>query len=559
MRNLPLKIALIQSNPVTGDLAGNMEAIEAAVAKAATLRANLCVAPELALCGRNAGDLLLQPGFVRNSLKVLDAAAQRLAQREGLPPLLLGTPVSAPGSGGKALRNGVVLLHEGKVTVVSCKALLSSGGSQEQDDRRYFEAGIGPAVVHINGYRLAVAVGADISDSLALERVWNESGGSYAPDLSNAGCVDALINLTALPFEQGLPARHQQLLGQVAARNRVPVAAANMVGGNDSLVCYGGSLAFDGSGDLVARAPAFTEDILVVDFAGTDKNFIFPEFDPEEELWLAIVLGTRDFARKCGFSSAVLGLSGGVDSSLVAAIAVEAFGPANVTGLLMPAPYSSPGSIKDSLTLAKKLGIQAHILPVTPMLDAFDAVFRQEFTGGLEGIAEENTQARIRSIQLMAFANRFGALVLATGNKSEAAVGYATLYGDLAGGLAPIGDLYKHQVYSLCRWYNAIVLDAIPEAVLGKAPSAELRPGQRDSDSLPPYEKLDPLLFEIIENRCDREQLLAKGYESGIVSKVLRLVKRAEFKRYQAPPSLHLSSRSFANGWSFPIAVTAKE
>lgn len=547
-----MKIALIQSNPITGALSENMEALLGFCARAAGEGAELCVAPELALCGHNAGDLLLRGGFVDDCLRVLQEAARKAGAESGLPPLLLGAPFANPVPQGKSLQSCAVLLHQGNVRVVGRKVLLPSGGNQH--DSRYFEPGVACGVLNHKGWRLAVTVGEDVWNDRTFWQGRRTFTTDPVADFIAAGGADGLINLTALPFALGVPGLHRRMLGHLAARYRVPVAAANMVGGNDTLVYYGGSLGFDGNGALLARAPAFEEAVLMVDLVGRSKGPIAPEPEQEEELWKALVLGTRDFARKCGFSTAVLGLSGGVDSALVAALAAEAFGPEKVTALLMPSPYSSPGSIEDSEELARRLGIATHVLPITPMLRAFDTAFGREFPGGLLGTAEENTQARIRSGLLMAFSNRFGALLLATGNKSEAAVGYGTLYGDLSGGIGPIGDLYKHQVYALCRWYNERHGDAIPRAILEKAPSAELRPGQKDADSLPPYDVLDPLLHDIVENQQSLHGLIERGHDPELAREILRLVWRAEFKRHQTPPVLSVSARSFGNGRLMPIA-----
>ena len=548
-----MKIALIQSNPVTGDLRANARSLVEATARAAEQGAELCVTPELALCGHNAGDLLLQSGFVEDCRNVLNATAENLGREGSLPPLLLGAPVANPVPQGKKLQNCAVLLHAGKMSVVGRKVLLPSFGVHE--DARYFEAGIACGVLHHKGWRLMVTLGEDVWNDRSFWQSRYLFDTDPVAEFIASGGADGLINLTALPFEQGLPALHQNVLKWLATHYRVPVLAANSAGGNDSLIYYGGSMAFDGGGKLLARAPAFEEALLLVDIASKKEGRIAPELSADEELWQAVVLGTRDFARKCGFTNIVLGLSGGVDSALVAAIAVEALGPDKVTGLLMPSPYSSPGSIDDSLALAESLGIRTHTLPVTPMLHSFEQVFAASFAGGLAGIAEENIQARIRGSLLMAYANRFGALVLNTGNKSEAAMGYCTLYGDTVGGLGPIGDLYKCQVYALCRWLNARRPGTIPEAILTKAPSAELRPGQKDSDSLPPYEELDPLLQDIIENGHNDMELVDLGHSPEAVAKARSLIRRAEFKRHQVPPILHLSKRGFGGGWRFPIAV----
>lgn len=549
-----MKIALIQSNPLTSALTENMDALMSAAARAAELGADLCVAPELALCGHCAGDLLLTSGYADDCRAVLNNAAARMGKDSALPPLLLGAPVANPSPVGKSLQSCAVLLDKGEVRVVGRKVLLPSFGVH--DEARYFEPGVTCGVLHLNGWRLGVTIGED---------AWNDRGfwqnrrtftQDPVADFMAAGGADGLLNLTVLPFEQGLPALHQRVISHMAARYHMPVAVVNMTGGSDSLVHYGGSMAFDRSGALTARAPAFEEALLLVDFSGRAPAPIAPMPEGEEALWRAIVLGLRDFVRKSGFETVVLGLSGGVDSSLVAALAAEAFGPDKVTGLLMPSPYSSKGSIDDSLALAAGLGIRTHTLPITPALDTFRDIFRQGLGEELQGLTEENIQARIRSNLLMAWANGHGALLLATGNKSEAAVGYSTLYGDLSGALAPIGDLYKGEVYALCRWHNSRHPEAaIPETVLAKAPSAELRPGQKDEDSLPPYEMLDALLEGIFERARSYDQLVEEGYAPELVRSVLHMVQKAEFKRRQAPPSLHLSSRSFGAGLRIPVTA----
>lgn len=548
-----MKIALLQSNPVTGALRGNADALAAATAAAAARGAELCVAPELVLCGHNASDLLLRSGFIDDCRHVLTTTAEALGRDGAMPPLLLGAPVANPVPQGRRLQNCAVLLHNGKVSVVGRKVLLPSYGIHE--DSRYFEPGVACGVLHHKGWRLAITLGEDVWNDRAFWQSRRLFDNDPLAEFIASGGADGLINLTALPFEQGLPALHHNVLKWLANHYRMPVAAVNMVGGNDSLVYYGGSLAFDGNGRLAARAPSFTEAVALADMSGKSEGNIAPELPPDEELWQAIVLGTRDFGRKCGFDKVVFGLSGGVDSALVAAIAVEAFGPDKVTGLLMPSPFSSQGSIDDSLALAKALGMSTHLLPITPLMQSYEQSFGAAFAGGLEGVAGENIQARIRGNLLMAYANRFDALLLATGNKSEAAVGYSTLYGDMTGGLGPIGDLYKEQVYSLCRWYNENHEQHIPESILQKAPSAELRAGQKDSDSLPPYELLDPLLRDILENGCSVAELEDIGHPPARVEQVLRLLQRAEFKRHQAPPTLHLSKRGFGRSWRFPIAA----
>lgn len=548
-----MKIALIQSNTLTGAPSRNMRLLMEAASRAAGLGADLCVAPELALCGHNAGDLLLQAGFAEKCRNVLEQAATAWGGDTSLPPLLLGAPVANPVPQGNRLQNCAVLLHEGKVRVVGRKVLLPSEGVH--DDPRYFEPGVACGVLQLKGWRFAVTIGED---------VWNERDSHQgqkrfdrdpvAEFMAGVG-ADAVLHLTALPYEQGLPVRHQRVLAQLATRYRTPVAAVNLVGGNDSLVYYGGSFGLDDNGVLRARAPFFEESLLLLDMDGGGQGATAPDLPAEEELWRAVVLGTRDYARKCGFDSAVFGMSGGADSSLVACIAAEAFGPEKVTGLLMPSPYSSRGSVEDARLLAQNLNMTARLLPITPVLDAFGKAFAGPFSSGLAGLAEENIQARIRCSLLMAHANSFGSLLLGTGNKSEAAVGYATLYGDMTGGIEPIGDLYKQQVYALCRWYNERHGSVIPEEVLTKAPSAELRPDQKDADTLPPYDVLDPLLQGIVEDGEDIARLMEKGHDARLASEITHLVRRAEFKRRQAPPALRVSRRGFGGDWRFPVAA----
>lgn len=548
-----MKVALIQSNPVTAALAGNMRALTDAVLVAKKSGADLCIAPELALCGHNIGDMVLRSGFAEDCRKVLEAGAARLGADPSLPPLLLGAPVANPVPQGKRLQNCAVLLHKGEASVLSRKVLLPSGGIH--DDARYFEPGVACGVFHHNGWRMAVTVGEDAWNDRVFWQGRRKFGLDPVEEFMKAGGADALLNLTALPFEQGMTGMHRRMLAHLAVRYRVPVLSVNMAGGNDSLVYSGGSLVFNDAGDLVARAPAFRESVLVAGISGKGGGQIAPELSSLEEIWEAVVVGTRDYARKCGFSGAVLGLSGGVDSALTAAIAAEALGPGNVVGVLMPSPFSSQGSIDDSLELAKNLGIATHSMPITPMLECYERSFSEVFPGAFSGIAKENTQARIRGSLLMAYSNRFNALLLTTGNKSESAVGYSTLYGDMAGGMGPIGDLYKRQVYELCGWYNENRPGRIPETILTKAPSAELAPGQKDEDSLPPYDVLDAILYQIIEKRQSAAQIVEQGFDEKMVKEVLRMWRRAEFKRNQAAPVLHLSSCGFGSGWRMPIAI----
>jgi NAD+ synthase/NAD+ synthase (glutamine-hydrolysing) len=342
----------------------------------------------------------------------------------------------------------------------------------------------------------------------------------------------------------------------MAAKYQTPVLYVNQAGGNDDLVFDGLSLAFNAAGTPIARGRAFATDVVIVDLDNSTPLAPAPERPAEAEIWDALVLGTRDYVRKCGFSSVVLGLSGGVDSALTAAIAAEAVGPDHVLGVLMPSPYSSRGSIDDSTELARHLGIATLTLPIEPAMKAMDLTLEEAFRGTARGVAEENIQARLRGNLLMALSNKRGALLLTTGNKSELAVGYCTLYGDMSGGLAVIADVPKTMVYRVARWLNAARKQAIiPENILTKAPSAELRPNQTDQDSLPPYDVLDDILHRHIEQHDPAEAIVAAGFDAATVRRVLGLVSRAEFKRKQAAPGLKVTDRAFGTGWRMPIAA----
>ena len=544
-----MKIGLLQHNPVSGHCQGNSENLIGMVEKAATLGADLCIAPELALCGPNAGDLFFRQDFVASCRLQMEAMA-KILHKKGLPPLLLGGPVPNPVPGGKPLQNCAVLLSQGNLSVVGRKVVLPS--DHAMNDVCYFEPGISPGVMQIKGWRIAITIGEDIWSNAPMENGESPPGPNPVAEVMEASGGDILVNLAALPYTMGVQTRCQRLVQWLARRHRVPVLTVNCAGGCDSLIFHGGSMACDSEGNLLAEAPLFEESVLVVDLAA--KTRAVPALMPKEEkLWKALVLGSRDFVRKSGFTRAALGLSGGVDSALVAAIAVEALGPHNVMTVNMPSLYSSPGSVTDSAALAANLGLDMKTVPIAPALAGYREMFDTAF-GKLSGLTEENIQARIRGAILMAFANEYSAVVLNTGNKSEAACGYCTLYGDQVGALGVIGDLYKHQVYSLCRWYNETHGSPIPEAILTKDPSAELAPGQKDSDSLPPYAELDAILALILEERKGVDALVADGHDRQTVARVLGMVQRARFKRQQAPTGLRISGSSLNVVWNTPIA-----
>jgi NAD+ synthase/NAD+ synthase (glutamine-hydrolysing) len=365
-----------------------------------------------------------------------------------------------------------------------------------------------------------------------------------------------IVNLSASPFAAGKHGRREDMLGSMARKYQVPLVYVNQVGGNDDLVFDGRSCAFDANGGCLARGRSFDTDVLLCDL---DSSAVVPppaDLDAESEIWRALVLGTRDYARKCGFGRVVLGLSGGIDSALTAAIAVDALGAGNVIGVLMPSPFSSHGSIDDALALAQNLGIETLTLPIADAMNAMEATLADAFAGTERGVAEENIQARIRGNLLMALSNKRGALLLTTGNKSELAVGYCTLYGDMSGGLAVIADVPKTMVYRVANWLNASRSNpVIPVASITKPPSAELRPDQTDQDSLPPYDVLDAILVRHVEQHQSAEEIVAGGFDEPTVARVLKLVRGAEFKRKQAAPGLKVTDRAFGTGWRMPIAA----
>jgi NAD+ synthase/NAD+ synthase (glutamine-hydrolysing) len=359
--------------------------------------------------------------------------------------------------------------------------------------------------------------------------------------------------MSASPFAAGKQALRERMLASLARKQGLVVAYANQVGGNDDLVFDGRSFVIAADGTLVARAASFREDVLVVDLAALPKGSVAPIEGEEQEAFDALVLGTRDYARKCGFNRVLLGLSGGIDSALTAVIAVQALGADRVLGVLMPSPYSSPGSVDDAMELARRLGIETLTLPIAPIMAAFEETLAKPFENRLRDVTEENIQARIRGNLLMALSNKSGALLLTTGNKSELAVGFCTLYGDMSGGLAVIADVPKTMVYRIAEWVNA-TRELIPRPILSKAPSAELRPNQTDQDTLPPYDVLDAILERHIEGHESLAQIVAAGFDEATVARVLRLVRLAEFKRKQAAPGIKVTDRAFGSGWRMPIA-----
>jgi NAD+ synthase (glutamine-hydrolysing) len=543
-----VKIALLQINPTVGDLAGNARLIADAVKQAAALGADLAVTPELALVGYLPRDLLLSPAFIADSWRRLERLA---AEINGGPPTIVGLPEPNPSEEGRPLFNGAAVLDQGHVHQRFRKALLPTYDVFDED--RYFEPFHGAQVLDVCGRRLGVSICEDIWNDRDF---WKRRRYHHDPveELVRAG-AEAIVNLSASPFSVGKQAKREQMLSSMARKYGVPLVYVNQYGGNDDLVFDGRSCGFNRSGEPIARGRSFDGDVVLCDL-DAPPIAAAADLQPESEVWRALVLGTRDYARKCGFSRVVLGLSGGIDSAITAAIAAEALGAANVLGVLMPSPFSSQGSIDDSIALARNIGIETLTLPIETAMTAMEGTLAEAFKGTERGVAEENIQARIRGNLLMALSNKRGALLLTTGNKSELAVGYCTLYGDMSGGLGVIADVPKTMVYRVTAWLNQRSdRPIIPAAILTKAPSAELRPDQTDQDSLPPYDVLDDILARHVERHQPAEAIVADGFDAATVQHVLRLVRSAEFKRKQAAPGLKVTDRAFGTGWRMPIAA----
>jgi NAD+ synthetase len=554
-----VKIALAQINPTVGDFTGNLERIVAASQRAAELGARLTVFSELVICGYPPADFLEKPSFLarcRTAVDDLAVATSRLSTA-----VLAGVALPAQGESGKPAVNAAVLLDGGRLLLEQHKRLLPF--YDVFDEQRYFAPSRQQRVVELEGVRLAITI---------CEDAWNDKN-FWTRRLYKVDPMEELmqqqpavhINLSSSPFWHGKRAIRRQMLAAIARRDGVPLLMCNQVGGNDSLIFDGSSLAFNARGELIAQAASFKEDLVAIDLnTSVEIPFDAPELDSpgsaaEEDdtaaAYHALVLGTRDYVRKCGFRKVLVGLSGGIDSALVAAIAKDALGAENVLGVGMPSPYSSTGSIDDSRRLAANLGIKYEVIGISGLFDAYTRALEPQFAGMKIDTTEENIQSRIRGGLLMALSNKFSALVLTTGNKSEMAVGYCTLYGDMVGALAVIGDLVKTRVYAVCRWLNRD-REVIPLAILEKPPSAELRPDQKDTDSLPPYEVLDPILEAYVERYETPERIAeAHGFPLELVQQVVRLVERSEYKRQQAAPVLKVTSKSFGMGRRFPIAV----
>jgi NAD+ synthetase len=541
-----VKIALAQLSPVVGDYAGNVELIVQAARAAVEAGADVLVAPELALCGYPPRDLLERPSFIDDGLHALDALAKQVSGIE----LVVGF-VDRVG-GGRPLRNAAAVLRDGAVADIRHKRLLPSYDVFDED--RWFGEADGVRPVRIAGRSVGLTI---------CEDIWADSWGRHprydddpVATLAEAG-VELILNLSASPWHVGKLTEREALVSGVAKKHGLPVLYCNQVGGNDELLFDGASLYVDATGELRARGRSFQPDLILCDIEHPERQPPpTPAPTPDDEaIRQALVMGVRDYAQRCGFKQALLGLSGGIDSALVCTLAAEALGPENVLAVTMPSGYSSAGSVDDSRTLADNLGVQLIERPIEAPFDAFLQVLEPDLSGRPAGVPEENLQARIRGTLLMALSNRTGRLLLTTGNKSELAVGYCTLYGDMNGGLAVISDLPKTTVYSVCRQINtAAGRSLIPDAILEKPPSAELRPDQTDQDSLPPYDLLDDILHRYVVERQSPETIVEAGLSEEAVHRAVELVRRNEYKRRQAAPGLRVTTKAFGMGRQMPIA-----
>jgi NAD+ synthase (glutamine-hydrolysing) len=540
-----LKIGLLQLNSTVGDFAANRRKLLAGYEKACARGAGFVLAPELFLCGYPPRDLLLRADFVDTHLAVLAETAQSV----GEVPLCVGYVDQNPDRPGRALRNSAAVLQNGKILWRTHKCLLPTYDVFDED--RYFEPAKNVMPFEFNGHKLGITICEDIWND---QDFWPERLYRRDPikELIAQG-TEAIINISASPWHDGKERVRLEMLRRVARDEGVPLAYVNLIGANDELIFDGHSVVLNQRGEPLALGKGFVEDLLVVDWAADSPAQKVEWPAREQQLFAALSLGIRDYIGKCGFKSAIVGLSGGIDSALVAVLAADALGPDKVMGISMPSRYSSPGSLSDAERLAKNLGIRYEILPIETVFQSVEKQLAKVFAGTKPDEAEENVQSRLRGVTLMALSNKFGALVLTTGNKSEMAVGYCTLYGDMCGALAPLADVFKMDVYHISRWVNR-EREIIPAASITKPPSAELRPDQKDQDSLPPYEILDRILNAYIVQNLGKAEIIKRGSEAAVVNEVINKITFSEYKRRQAAPGLRVSPRAFGIGRRIPIA-----
>jgi NAD+ synthase (glutamine-hydrolysing) len=541
-----VKIALGQINPTIGDFTGNSKKIIESSRQALAQGAEMILFPELAVCGYPPRDLLEKPAFVERNSQVVNEIAQAVPQIT----VVCGFVSPAKVETGKSVMNSAAVLRQGAVQFVQSKMLLPT--YDVFDEMRYFDPAESQKLLPLAGKEFALTI---CEDAWNDKHFWHRRLYRVDPvdELLHAG-GNMVLNISASPFHLGKRELRRQMLATIARDNKVPVLFVNQVGGNDSLIFDGSSMVIAPDGRIVAQAKSFEEDLVLFDSETMQGDMHEQIAVGIPSAFAALALGTRDYVRKCGFSKVVIGLSGGIDSALTAAIAADALGKENVTGIAMPSQYSSEHSIKDARELACKLGIRFEVIAIGDIFAGYRKALGQLFAGMPEDVAEENIQSRIRGNILMAFSNKFGALVLTTGNKSEVGVGYCTLYGDMVGGLGVISDVPKTMVYDLSRYVNSLK-QVIPQSTIDKPPSAELRPGQKDSDTLPPYEVLDNILEDYVEDYRTAEQIAAdRGYEVRLVRDIIRMIERSEYKRQQAAPGLKITPKAFGLGRRFPIA-----
>lgn len=548
--NTRVRVALAQINATVGDLAGNVRQIIESARRAHAQGARVVLTPELALCGYPPEDLLLRPAFMQACAHALAECAAALAPLEGLH-VVVGHPhqwgehgdVRSKSQAVQQRFNAASVLTGGRVVATYCKRELPN--YQVFDERRYFasgrDAGLEPVVFEVDGLRFGINI---------CEDAWFDEPAQRA----KAAGADVLCVLNASPFHLGKLEEREARMAALVRATGMPLLYSHLSGGQDEVVFDGASFALDAQGRVAARAPMFEEALTLVDFeAGRPTGAIAPVPTLEAQAWAALVTGVRDYVGKNGFPGVLIGLSGGIDSALVLAVAVDALGADKVRAVMMPSPYTADISWIDARDMAERLSVRYDEISIVPMFEAFRASLATEFAGRAEDATEENIQARVRGTLLMALSNKFGSIVLTTGNKSEMATGYCTLYGDMAGGFAVIKDVAKTLVYRLANWKNAQGREVIPQRIITRPPSAELRPDQKDQDSLPPYEVLDAILQRYMEDDQGIEQIVAAGFDAADVERVTRLIKINEYKRRQSPVGIRITHRAFGRDWRYPI------
>jgi NAD+ synthetase len=542
---LVVHIGLLQLNSTIGDFTANLEKLIAGYEKAVALGAEFILAPELFLCGYPPRDLLLRADFIDANLLALAETAKSV----GAVPLCVGFVDKNSERPGRALQNSAAVIQNGKIIWRMTKSLLPTYDVFDED--RYFEPAKSIELLEFNGRKLGITVCEDIWND---EDFWPERLYRRDPikELIAQG-AEIILNVSASPWHDGKEKTRLEMLRRVARDEKVPLAQVNLVGANDELIFDGHSVALNARGELLALGKGFAEEILVVDFGKNSPGQKIEISSREQQIFSALSLGIRDYVHKCGFKSVILGLSGGIDSALVAVLAADALGADKVLGVAMPARYSSEGSLTDAEALAKNLEIRYEVLPIESVFNSMEKQLEKVFAETKPNEAEENIQSRLRGVTLMALSNKFGALVLTTGNKSEMAVGYCTLYGDMNGALAPIADVLKTDIYKLAHWVNREKI-IIPENSIYKPPSAELRPNQADQDSLPPYETLDAILDMYVVKNLGKEEIIQSGFDAAVVNDVVNKINFSEYKRRQAAPALKISPRAFGMGRRIPIA-----